>query len=181
MKVQLIIVTLFFALSIDGQNLADTIPVSKNAVSIEFLGTSCNILSVHYDRIIKKNKTSYFSTDFGFGYMPYLAAYNSNQIIGGSIAIDWNSNLYKKNHVVGGIGLAYSDGLFQLGFPDETKESHKVLFGSLRLGYKFQKTAKGMFCKIIATPIFKIYEFSHLFMSAPTILPLIGVGIGYSF
>ena len=181
MKNQILSFICFLSFSINGQNLADTIPICKNAISLELVGSSCNVLSIHYDRIIKKNKKSFYSIDIGVGYMPYLASYKSNQIIGTSIAIDWNNKLYKKNHVSAGIGLAYSDGLFQYGFPDETKESRKVVFASLRLGYKFQKPTKGLFFKLMATPIFRIYEFSDVPYSAPSIFPLIGIGVGYSF
>jgi hypothetical protein len=181
MKFQLIIISIFCYFNASIQNLADTIPVSKNAISIELLGTSCNILSIQYDRIIKKNKSSFYSVNVGAGYMPDIAKYKSNQLFGSSIALDWNSSLYKRNHIVGGIGLAYSDGLFQYGLPNDIKKSHKILFGSLRIGYKFQKTEKGVFYKIMCTPIFKIYEFSNLFVQSPSIFPLIGIGAGYSF
>lgn len=181
MKNQLLILFAFITFSVNGQNLADTIPICKNAISLEFLGSSCSVLSIQYDRIIKKNQKSFFSLNAGFGYMPYMSSIKQNQIIGTSLALDWNNKLYKKNHILGGIGIAYSDGFFQHGFANEMKKSYKVLYASLRVGYKFQKTTKGVFLKIMATPIFKIYEFSDLPYSATSILPLIGVGIGYSF
>lgn len=181
MKKQLIILFVFTVYFMNGQNLADTIPICKNSISLEFLGTSCDILSVHYDRIIKKKPNTFYNIDVGYGYMPYLSSYKSNQVSGTSIAIDWNNKLYRKNHITGGIGIAYSDGLFQYGLSDETKKSHKAIYGSIRLGYKFQKTTKGLFLKLIASPIFRIYEFSYLPYSAPSVFPLIGIGVGYSF
>lgn len=181
MKHQLAILFSIITFCVNSQNLADTIPICKNAISLEFLGTSCNVLSIQYDRIIKKNQKSFYSLNSGFGYMPYISSFKQNQIIGTSIALDWNNKLYKKNHILGGIGLAYSDGFFQYGFANEVKKSYKILYASLRLGYKFQKTTKGLFLKIIASPIFKIYEFSDLPYSATSILPLIGIGAGYSF
>lgn len=181
MKKVLIIFVLIFSKHIRAQNLADTIPITKNAISIELIGSSCNIFSVHFNRIIKKTTKCFYSIDAGFGYMPDVSKNNINSVMGSSIALDWNNRLYKKNHIVGGIGVSYSDGLFQYGFPDEEKKSHKVLYGSLRLGYKFQKTTKGLFFNLLATPIFKFYEFSALPSSAPSVFPLLGVGIGYSF
>ncbi len=181
MKNLLIFVVIIFTNFLHAQHLADTIPICKNSLSIEFAGSSCNVLSVHYDRIIKKNKTSFYSTDFGIGYVPTFSRYNSNPVFGSSLALDWNSKLYMKNHFIGGIGVAYSDGLIQSGFENETKKSNKVLYGSLRLGYKFQKTTKGLFLRIMATPLFKVYEFTKLYWPAPSVLPFIGIGAGYSF
>ena len=181
MKNQLLIIFVFISLLANGQNLADTIPICKNVISVEIAGSSCDIISIHYDRILKKTTNYFYTIDIGMGYMPYLKSNKTNQVFGTSIAIDWNNKLYKKNHISGGIGLAYSDGFFQYGFPNEIKKSHKAVYSSLRIGYKFQKTTKGLFIKIMATPIFKIYEFTDLPSSAPSIFPLIGIGIGYSF
>lgn len=181
MKNKLILFAIIFINHLQSQNLADTIAICKNAITIELLGSSCNLLSVHYDRIIKKTSKSFYSIDVGFGYTPNITRNKLNPTSGGSIAFDWNSKLYKKNHVIGGIALAYSDGLFQYGLYEDEKKSYKVLYTSLRFGYKYQKTTKGIFLKIMATPIFKIYEFSDLPYPAKSIFPLIGFGIGYSF
>ena len=181
MKNRLIISFILIIHYVNSQNIADTIPICKNVISLELAGSSCNIISVHYDRTIKMTHKNFYTIDIGIGYMPYLNSNKTNQIFGTSIAIDWNNKLYKKNHISSGIGLAYSDGFFQYGYSNEMKKNYKVLYASLRLGYKFQKTTKGVFFKIMATPILKIHEFSNLPNSATSILPLLGIGIGYSF
>ena len=96
MKNQLLIIFVFISLLANGQNLADTIPICKNVISVEIAGSSCDIISIHYDRILKKTTNYFYTIDIGMGYMPYLKSNKTNQVFGTSIAIDWNNKLYKK-------------------------------------------------------------------------------------
>jgi hypothetical protein len=78
--------------------------------------------------------------------------------------------------------LTYSSGTLQQTIDVGSKtESLRALYGSLRIGYKFQKPKKGLFLKAAFTPLIKIYQFSKLEQNFSGFLPFVGLSVGYSF
>jgi len=163
-------------------SIGDTIPLPKNVISAEFLGTSCSFLSLHYSRIIHTTQKSYYDVDVGAGYLPDPNMhFPSNYTFGVSLSATWNASLYKRHHTFGGLGLAYSDGMIQEGYDFEEKTSVKALYASLQIGYKYQKPKNSFFFKLYGCPLFQIREFSitRYYNGAP--LFMAGMGLGYSF
>jgi hypothetical protein len=175
------LVMLFFvSFSLKCQTEKDSVGISKNSIYIELIGNSSTMFSIHYDRIIKQLQKSYMSLDVGFGYFPKHDILNPN--FGIPISFNWTNRLYKRNHLETGIGLTYSSGTLQQTIDVGSKtESLRALYGSLRIGYKFQKPKKGLFLKAAFTPLIKIYQFSKLEQNFSGFLPFVGLSVGYSF
>src|SRR6201988_819029 len=148
------------AKSQDTITLIDSTHFSKNAIYIDIAGSTCTPFSLHYSYIFKTMKSSYFDLDYGIGYFPYLYYSYTNYVFGTTASLNWNTRFYKKHHMQYGAGLTYSDGFFQYGFVNGEKESQKAMYGTLRLGYKYQKMTPGLFFQINATPIFRIDQLS---------------------
>lgn len=154
--------------------------IKKNTVYTEFLGTSATVASIHYDRIIKKFKKSYFDLGLGLGYFPPVgAATYPNYGIAGSF--NWTTGI-NNNHFEVGIGLTYSSGFLQETHGSDHK-TMEALMSSFRIGYKYQKPEGGIFFRVGLTPLVKLKEFSSLDDGEIfyKFWPLIGIGAGYTF
>jgi len=83
-----------------------------------------------------------------------------------------------------GMGVTYSSGLVQHFTREEQYDPYelivkKSIYGSVRLGYKYQKPNGGFFFKAGLTPVFELYAISG--SELETSYPFFCFSLGYSF
>jgi len=148
-----------------------------NTLYAEIAGISGTPISIQYDRIINKKENYLVDVTMGFGYFQFSK--NWNPIIGFPISLNFANGQFN-HHFEFGIGLTYNSGMPQQKIEDFPAESEKAFWATLRLGYKYQKPEGGLFIRAGFTPLIKIKQYSVL-AEETNFLPLLGLGIGYTF
>ena len=176
----LLLICLWF--SSFSQKTADSTGIAKNTVLIEIFGSSGSSLSLQYDRILKQNSNSFYNFNCGVGYFPRPEK-DANPNYGITISFNRTSGIMK-NHLEIGVGFTYSKGLIQeRDTPYVSKSSFQSLeaiYSTIRVGYKYQKPAGGLFFRIGFTPMIKIYKLSERKISGENFIPSVGIGLGFT-
>lgn len=177
---RLLTIILFILITMDniyGQNYK-----SRNTIYGEFLGTSGSTLSLNYDRIIFESNKMFIDLTAGFGYFPSID--NFDPIVGIPISINITTGV-NKLHFEFGFGMTYNAGLIQEGISlgDYSEVSSlKAIYTTVRIGFKYQKPNGGIFLRAGLTPMYRIKTIEELNnVTVSRLMPLLGVGVGYSF
>lgn len=125
----------------------DKIYKGQSTVYYEFLGISGSFFSLQYDRVIVKNTKSYINASGGVGY--YFAEGKNSWSV--PLSINYSTGIKTNSHFEVGFALTYVNQ-----FSNEPEM--EILYGGVRLGYKFQARDK-MFFRISVSPMGKILEF----------------------
>lgn len=165
----------------------EKIIIKNNTFYTEILGISGSVFSFNYDRILTKDNNFFLDLTMGVGYLPSIKDWNPVYGIPVSLNISSGHNYH---HFEFGIGLTYNSGNVQNQKITEsfggsinsniTYESLRAFWCSIRLGYKYQKPTGGLFFRVGFTPFIKLKTYST-YETNDIILPLIGLGIGYTF
>jgi len=118
----------------------------------------------------------------GFGYFP-TPDKGSVPIVGIPVTFCWNVGS-RKAHLELGAGLTYSSGIEQeeiLSYPTLSHESKvlRAVFGTMRVGFRYQNPEGGLFFKVGFTPAVKLVDLKDKFSSRAYGFP--GLALGYSF
>lgn len=162
----------FSCLSQSEKEQADRLS-NKNAIYLELLGSGL-FYSINYDRILITKTKLALSGRIGLSYFPITNFWDFHTF---SIPLELNLLIGKENKYFE-IGLS---SLYQQNF-DEMNTS-RSLFGSFRLGYRYQKNDDGLIYRIGLTPLLPIilddeYQLDVDFVPA---IPWIGFSVGYGY
>jgi hypothetical protein len=162
-----------------GMNVNDTIKVKRNTVYLEGFGNG-GLYSLNYDRILYYRPKLKVSSRAGFG------------IISGfdfiSFPVEVNLIRGDENCLELGLSASYIKGLqkgtiFEPDFDNFVGDYiSSSIYGSLRIGYRYQRKEGGFTFRIGFTPLIKFHEFNRLPKQLVKNQPVWGgISFGYAF
>ena len=191
---------LFFVLisfSLFAQQKNDSTKIAKNTFFVEGLGNGIGWGSLNYDRILMYKNNFKISGRIGGIFVPrksmekYKIALMDNFW---SAFFEINAYWGGRRNFELGTGFSHIYGIesgYELQKYGSYRYASSTLFLPIRIGYRFQKEEGGIFLKIGAIFLIKIYEFNPIPPDAPeelkdyagkinTATPWVGLGIGYT-
>lgn len=184
----IILLFMFTQLSWVSSQDAEKIEFKHNTFYAEIFGTSGSLFSFNYDRIIANNNNNLFiDLTMGVGYLPSIKDWNP--VLGIPLSLNISKG-HCFHYFEFGLGLTYASGIVQSQVTFDpsggsqnsstTSESLKAIWCSARIGYKYQRPTGGLFFRVGFTPLLKLKTFST-FNTNDNIIPLFGLGVGYTF
>ncbi len=187
MKRSVFIIFICLSFSLLGQSDEEPKPKfkAKNAIYLEVLGTSGSLTSIGFDQVFAQGRISFYSISTGIGYFP-APIEGGKPIIGVPLSVNYNTG-YTNAHFEFGLGLCYSQGLYQEVYTDYSgnfggsgSQSLDGIFLTNRIGLRLQDPQGGFFFRFAATPYVRMANLSGDYPDT-NILLLGSLAFGASF